>query len=153
MISGRRTGLVEATLRLKYGKSETEVSRELERAFRRLWTMYGSGPFEVTITCNAILQGPPSDPTYSLFFGHDYVGSGDKSAVVSGIYRVEGNHSIASLPLGFGVEEYARLFDRTFHRTGVKVVGLANLIYIARKGLGDYVKDKRTPGRKHVTLY
>jgi hypothetical protein len=153
-ISGRRTGLVEATLRLRYGKSEAEVRRELDRAFARLFQIYEDGRFEVTITCNAILQGPPSDPTFSLYFGHDYIDSGDeKSVAVSGLYKVHSMDGIDSLPLGFGIEEYGRLFNKTFHRTGVKVVGIANLIYIASKVLGDYGTERKTAGRKHVMLY
>lgn len=100
-----------------------------------------------------MLQGPPSEPTYSLYYGHDYMGCGEKSAVVSGIYKVHSMDDVENLPKGFGIDEYAALFDKTFYRTGVKVVGIVNLIYIVRKVLGNYEREKKTEGRRHVILY
>lgn len=43
----RRTGLVEATLRIRYGKPPEEIKRELVRAFARLFEIYEDGGFEV----------------------------------------------------------------------------------------------------------
>lgn len=100
-----------------------------------------------------MLQGPPSDPTYSLYFGHDYIGSGEKSVALSGIHKVRTMDDVEDIPRSFGVDDYAALFQKTFYRTGVKVVALVNLIYIVRKVLGDYETDRKTEGRRHVTLY
>lgn len=46
-VSGRETGLVEATLRIRHGKSEEEVGAELVKAFRKLFSVYEDGNFEV----------------------------------------------------------------------------------------------------------
>lgn len=63
-IAGRSTGIVEITLRLQYGKSPEEVLRELTRAAAKIFRIYPEGKFEVTLTANSILRGPPPEETY-----------------------------------------------------------------------------------------
>ncbi len=46
---------------------------------------------------------------------------GERSVKLSGIYRLWGMEDVESLPRDLELEEYGRLFDRTFHRTGVTV--------------------------------
>lgn len=46
---------------------------------------------------------------------------GERSVKLSGIYRLRGMEDVESLPRELELEEYARLFDRTFYRTGVTV--------------------------------
>lgn len=46
---------------------------------------------------------------------------GERSVKMSGIYRLRGMEDVENLPRELELDEYSRLFDRTFFRTGVKV--------------------------------
>jgi hypothetical protein len=152
-VAGRGSGLSEATLRLKFSLTEAEVRRELARAFAKLFDLYTNATFEVTVSANAILRGPPERPTFSLYFGADYASDGQRSVRMGPIYTVGDLGEVSNLPATLAQADFERVFDRTFESTGVTVFGLASLIYIIRKSLSDFDRDRKTEGRSHLLLY
>lgn len=109
--------------------------------------------FQVALTANAILQGPPSEPTYSVYYGHDYAADGERSITLGELTTVGDLGEVENLPLAFSQEDFERVFFRTFYRTGVTVLRLVSLVFIIRRALGSYENDRKTRGREHRMLF
>ena len=108
---------------------------------------------QVVVTANALLKGPPSNPTYSVYFGYDYATSGERSILMGESWVLRNLGDLERLPKSFTVDDFASVFERTFSETGVTVVGLVSLVYLIRKVLHDFSGERVTLGRVHKTLF
>jgi hypothetical protein len=170
--------LAEATLRLSFDSEPEAIKRELGKAFLELFKLYESGSFEVrdiereknvpravtqprsrnppqqtTVTANCILAGSGSKTSLSLYWGQDYSSEGKKSLMMGPVYTVDSMDDVADLPVLFSAADFDRIFHQTFANTKATVRGIVSLVYIVRKMLDSYEKDRVTEGRTHVMLY
>jgi hypothetical protein len=107
----------------------------------------------VILTANAILRGEGERPTFSVYFGYDYVTNGERSIKMGESHVLLNPSGAADLPNSFTVEDFQNVFHTTFSDTSVNVDSLVNLVYIFRKSFRDYDLEKTTEGRLHRILY
>jgi hypothetical protein len=111
-------------------------------------------PTQVTVTGNAILQGGGERPTFSIFYGQDYTSDGRRSIMMGDIYQVFELRDVSDLPTEFTVDSFEQAFNRIFSGgSDVRVLSLISVVYIIRRTLNSYERDKVTGGRSHVMLY
>jgi hypothetical protein len=167
-------GLAEATLRIRHISREGGIEEELQKAFVKLFDFYGTGRFDVsekmvylgrwkkntrtrpqvTVTGNAILEGRGERPTYSIFYGQDYTSDGRRSVVMSHVHQVFDLSDVRLLPTDFTVDDFEGAFNRIFAEgSNVSVHSLVSVVFLIRRTLNNFARDKRTEGRSHVMLY
>lgn len=152
-MANRETGLSEATLRVRYGLTEEEIKEELVKSFVELFRLYGNDVgFEVTVTANAILKSRTGD-SYSIFFGHDYAQDGARSANISRASYVSTFADLDDVESDFNQDDFERSFSGVFGNSAVGVDSLINVVFIIRTDLENYERDKKTEGKKFVTLF
>jgi hypothetical protein len=156
--------VAEATLRLKFGMDAASVRAHLTRAFVKLFDLYGQTRFEVVVTANAILEGPAPGrdaagrrgrgaSTYSLFYGQDFSADGERRETSSQLSYVWSLSDVEGLKADYAAVDFSTVFNKTFSSTAVHVHSLASLVFIIRKPLGDFVRDKKTQGRQQQQLF
>jgi hypothetical protein len=173
----RTEGVSESTLRLPAALAENpkKVFKELKKAVTKILSLYPDGGFEVrerrkkrrdlffifffcfslsqtVVTANAITRGV-KDKSWSIYFGQDTAAGGEQSVKFSDMVMINNISDISSLPLSFGVEDFSKIFFKVYKDTLVTIEGLANVIFLFRKLLNSYQRDKKTEGRTHVMLY
>jgi hypothetical protein len=156
-ISNRTGGLAEASLRLKFGLPEQTVRKYLTEAFAVLLDLYGNSRFEVVTTANAVLEGPSAEggkkTSYSMYYGQDFSADGERRNAFSSLSYVWSMGDIANLQTDYALVDFEQVFNKTFASTKVKVHSLCNLIYVIRKPLANYERDKKTHGRQQRLLF
>jgi hypothetical protein len=156
--------VAEATLRLKFGMDPATVREHLTRAFVKLFDLYGQTRFEVVVTANAILEGPAPGresadtrgrraSTYSLYYGQDFSADGERREASSELSYVSYLSDVEKLKADYAAVDFTSAFNKTFSSTAVHVHSLASLVYIVRKPLGDFSRDKKTQGRQQQQLF
>lgn len=141
-VVARNHGLAEATLRLPAGFSRDQKKAELGIAFAELYRTYGAGYFDVVVTANAILVGN-TIRRYYLFFGQDFSGFKPREITLRKAKVVSSVGEALNLRTIFTVEEFAEQFRRGFPNSDVSVHSLVNIVYLVRRYMGDYSRQRQ----------
>jgi hypothetical protein len=136
------------------------VRKYLAEAFAVLLDLYGNSRFEVVTTANAVLEGPSADSArgakrsnYSMYYGQDFSADGERRNAFSSLSYVWSMGDIANLQTDYALVDFEQVFNKTFASTKVRVHSLSNLIYVIRKPLVNYERDKKTHGRQQQLLF
>jgi hypothetical protein len=100
-----------------------------------------------------VLAGSGPKTSLSLYFGQDYSSEGKKSMMMGPVYTVDSMDDVGGLPVLFSAGDFDRIFHQTFADTKASVRSIVSLVYIVRRMLDSYEKDRVTEGRTHVMLY
>jgi hypothetical protein len=106
----------------------------------------------VTLSANALLESIETPHTYSLYFGLDYT-LGPRSLTTAPVFKVKIASDLDQLPLSLPLENYQKLFHKTFKDTKVTVKQLVSIVYLWRLTLDNFLAEKKTEGRMHIKLY
>jgi hypothetical protein len=108
----------------------------------------------VTTTGNAILEGKGERPSFSVFYGQDYTSDGRRSVIMSDVHQVFDLSDVGGLPTDFDVDSFEGAFNRIFAEgSQVSVHSLVSVVFLIRRTLENYERDRTTAGRSHVMLY
>ena len=143
--------MAEATLRLPASFTRQQKKAELGIAFSELYRTYGPGYFDVVVTGNAILVGN-TRRRYYLFFGQDFSGFKQREVTLRKAKVVASLGDALNLRTIFTVEEFAEQFRRGFPNSDVSVHSLVNVVYLVRRYMGDYNRQ-RSIGQHLRRLY
>jgi len=154
-IGHRSKGLLEVTLRVRETESEEAFAEHLRQAFVTMYDVFGAGYFEVSITANVILQGTKlvglvRQPRYYVFYGQDF-GEGDYNFSTDQLVRNLGE--VRLLPTRFSAENFSRVFKANHESTDVSVHSIISIVFLLRRDLDNYERDKVSQGRCLLTLY
>ena len=148
-------GLSEAQVRLPASFGPEQVRDALKKAFVKLFNLYSNVTFEVTVSANVLVQGTESDgsPSYSVFAGTDHGAWGEESRFSSPVYIVRSLSDIRKIQTSFSLNDFEALFRRAFTQSNVTLFQQINLVYMIRRVLKDYSRDKATKGKTHQRLF
>jgi hypothetical protein len=154
-IGHRSKGLLEVTLRVRETESEEAFAEHLRQAFVKLYDVFGAGYFEVSVTANVILQGSKlvglvRQPRYYVFYGQDF-GEDDYNFSTDQLVRNLGE--VRLLPTRFSAENFSRVFKANHESTDVSVHSIISIVFLLRRDLDNYERDKVSAGRCLLTLY
>jgi len=154
-VGHRSRGLLEITLRVRETESEEAFGVHLRDAFVRLYDIFGAGYFEVSVTANVILRGSRTvgdvvEPRYYVFYGQDF-GEGDYNFSRDVVVRDLGQ--VRELPTRFTAENFNNVFKANHESTDVSVHSIISIVYLMRRTLDNYERDKVSTGRVLRTLY
>ena len=148
-------GLSEAVLRLPHhdhhqradlsiDASHHRHRQVLHQVFQHLFKLYAAskGFFEVSVTANALLRNNVTH-RWGLFYGQDFGGSRDFHLGGHRVFEVRQVGDIAALPTDVAVEDFERVFRRAFVDSQVTIDSLVNLVYIIRRFLPNFERDRR----------
>jgi len=151
----RAVGLACASVRIR--STEKDFRPHLKKAFVRLFQIFGSGSgkeWEVTATANAVIVGH-SRPTFSFFYGMDF-GRRDftlaSSETETNFTVVSSLGDVAKIPTDYSEEHFADAFFNYFANSDVSIHSLPNIVFLARRLIHNFDRDK-TVGRRLVTVY
>jgi len=146
----RKAGLVDGVLRIPFGLTRRESQVHLLTALSKLYSLYGNGRFDVSVTCNAVLQSNLSKKV-GLWFGQNF-GKDVRNYALSTVFTVQSPAEATKLPTEFQVSDFANVYFDAFPNSSVSVHSLVNLIYICRRYLGDFEKDRhyKSAGQKKI---
>lgn len=147
----RNHGLAEATIRMPAAFTKEQKKAELGNAFAELFMTFGPGFFDVTVTGNAVLVGN-TVRRYYLFFGQDFGGFKPREVTLRKAKVVSSVADAMKLRTTFTVEEFAEEFRRGFPNSDVSVHSLTNIVYLVRRYLGDFRRQRRI-GQRLRRLY
>jgi hypothetical protein len=137
---------------LRVRADDREAARHIKYAVKRMYDIYGPGKTDCVSTANVILESNV-ESTYSLFFGQDYSGTlGARDYNMSPVVTLGNAGDWRLVPVGLGPENFEEIFNRIHVTSDVHVNQIVNHIYIFRRWMSDYERDK-TVGRKLTLLY
>lgn len=112
---------------------------------------------QVVVTGNFILARRNEEDhrdTFSIWYGQDYSLDGARNLQAGRVHQVASLSDVGGLPTNFSLETFERRLTQILDgKSGVRVYDLASIVFIIRKVLPRYDRDRTTEGRSHVTLY
>ena len=136
-----------ATLRVRETQN-TDYDSALRTAFTYLFQTYGEGFFDVSVTCNAILQSNVNQK-FSCWFGQDF---GGREYNLGPPTTVRDLGDVSNIDTNVTVDDFAEVFHAIHSDTEVSVIGIINVIFIITKYMENYEREKTT-GARLVILY
>jgi hypothetical protein len=136
-------------LRIQDGAKDAR--KVLLKAFGKLYGIYGTASFDVTISCNAVLEGIGGN-SWTLWFGHDFAAGKTHDFMMGEVHRVDSLEDVHRLPLSFTTADFQELFDTNFENSSVRVYSLASIVYKITRLMENYGRD-RTVGQKFTKLF
>jgi len=136
----KRAGLADGVLRIPFGLDRREVQEHLLTGLSKLYSLYGNGKFDISVTCNAVLQANLSGKV-GLWFGQNF-GKDVRNYALSTVFTIQTPAEVLKLPTEFQVSDFANVYFDAFPDSGVSVHSLVNLIYICRRYLSDFQRDR-----------
>lgn len=136
-----------ATLRVR-DSGEPDFQEHLRTAFLALFDIYQGGYFDVSTTCNVVLQSN-LDQRYSVFYGQDF---SDNSYNLGEAQTVRNLGDVAQLQADFDVNDFEGVFFANFENTEVSVHSIINIVWVITRYLDNFERDK-TVGRQLTRLY
>lgn len=142
---------MEATLRIREGEDEAAVREHLREALVSLFETFGPGLFEVTLTANVVLKGNyDGADSYSIFYGQDYA---DRDLNAAPKVEVRDLAQAALLPTSFSAAQFDSIFGATFENTTVSVDSVIAQVYIFRRSLDNFERQRFSYGNTLQRLY
>ena len=137
-----------ATLRVRE-TDDPDYDEALQYAFTNLFQMCGEGFFDVSVTCNAILQST-IDQKFSIWYGQDF-GGREYNMGPPTVVRNLGD--VANIDTNVSVDDFAEVFHAIHSDTEVSVVGIVNVIFLITRYMENFEREKTTQGGRLVKLY
>jgi hypothetical protein len=136
-------------LRVRETESPEAFSNHLRQAFIRLYDIFGAGYFEVSVTANVVLEGTRNGQ-FAVFYGQDF-GDGDYSFAPDTVVRNLGQ--VGNLPINFTAQDFGRVFAANHEATDVSVHSIISIVYLIRRHLDNYERDRTGLGQTLQRLY
>ena len=146
-IGNFEAGLATCTLRVREGPDQ-DYTAYLRTAFVTLFQIYGDGFFDVSVTCNVILQGI-SNGKFSVFYGQDF---GDRQYNIGPPTVVQDLGDVVNVPTDLTVDDFAEVFHAIHDDTDVTVHSIICIVFIMTRFLENFERDK-VAGQRQVILY
>ena len=92
--------------------------------------------FQVTLTCNLVLEGRQEEhESYSIFYGLDFDTDTSRNVELERLYVVKTQTDLAKLPVDFENFDFVQIYDRNFENSQARVHSLVNVVYLISKHL------------------
>lgn len=93
------------------------------------------------------------EDSFSVWYGQDYSLDGARNLQVGRLHTVGSLADVADLPTQFELSTFEEALAHILGDTKTRVFDLISIVFIIRKVLSNYERDKVTTGRTHLTLY
>lgn len=107
------------------------------------------------MTANFVLaqRQPDGSDTFSVWYGQDYSLDGSRKLQVGRVHQVGSLSDVGDLPTDFNLGTFEERMTMILGESKTRIYDLASIVFIIRKVLARYDRDKATEGKTHVTLY
>ena len=136
-------------MRLPFEFTVAQRRAELISAFAYLFEKYGENNWEVSTTCNVILQGN-AEESYSVYYGQSFGTMADWQRNVRRFAHVDNMGDIGNVELSHSLEDFNEIFFATHDDSNVSVHSIINIIIIITRELDNFDTDALTNHLKRV---
>jgi hypothetical protein len=148
-VSSRVHGVSESVLRVREG--DDKIRSHVKEAVYRMYDIYGPGLMDVTLSANVVLTSNVQS-TYSLFYGQDFSTLGIRERQISDVITLTQARDWKKVPTDLGAEHFEGIFNRIHEQSDVHVEEVVSLIFVMRRWLSNFERDK-TVGKRLTKLY